>query len=651
MQMDEPTSASASKPAKSTVRRPVRAAVETAAGDTVKPAAQGEAKDAAGRQPGKEPLPFTAYNVEALSRNLARLIEEGGKTLAAYMRPREQGKIKSELPEDVAEAARSIGKVAEYWLSDPKRAMELQTSLGRAYLELWGHAVKRMAGEDSTAVTGPEAKDKRFADPEWSQNQFFNFLKQVYLLTTHWAEHLVQDAAGVDEHTRKKAAFYIRQISNAIAPSNFVLTNPELLRETLSSNAENLVRGMHMLAEDIEAGHGQIKLRQSDPTSFEVGVNLAVTPGKVVFQNELMQLIQYEATTPEVLKVPLLIVPPWINKFYILDLTPEKSFIKWCVDSGVTVFVISWVNPDARLAEKNFEQYMREGPLAAIDAIETITGETKVNAIGYCVGGTLLAITLAWLASQRQDQVASATFFTAQVDFTYAGDLSVFVDEERIQHLEEHMKERGYLEAARMANAFNMLRPNDLIWPYVVNNYLRGKKPYPFDILYWNSDATRMPAANHSFYLRNCYLTNKLSKGDMEIAGILLDLRKVTVPVYNLATREDHIAPAKSVLYGSGYFSGPVKFVLAGSGHIAGVVNPPSKMKYQYWTGPVLSGSDLDEWLAAAEEHSGSWWPDWLEWLKAQGAQTVPARPIGGGGLEPIEDAPGSYVKVKSWSE
>ena len=635
---------------KSTVKRPAKPAVGAAAKDTVKPANSSAARDA-GREPGKETAPFTAYNVEALSRNLARLIEEGGKTLAAYMRPREEGKIRSELPEDVAEAARSIGKVAEYWLSDPQRAMELQTTLGRAYLDLWGHAVKRMAGEDSAAVTAPAVKDRRFADPEWSQNQFFDFLKQVYLLTTHWADHLVEKADGLDEHTRKKAAFYVRQITNAIAPSNFVLTNPELLRETLSSNAENLVRGMHMLAEDIEAGHGQLKLRQSDPTGFEVGGNLALTPGKVVFQNELMQLIQYEATTSKVLKVPLLIVPPWINKFYILDLNPEKSFIKWCVDNGVTVFVISWVNPDARLAKKNFEQYMREGPLAAIDAIETITGEKKVNAIGYCVGGTLLAITLAWLAGQRQDRVASATFFTAQVDFTYAGDLSVFVDEERIQHLEEHMQERGYLEAAHMANAFNMLRPNDLIWPYVVNNYLRGKKPYPFDILYWNSDATRMPAANHSFYLRNCYLTNKLTKGDMEIAGTLLDLRKVTVPVYNLATREDHIAPAKSVLYGSRYFGGPVKFVLTGSGHIAGVVNPPSRMKYQYWTGPAPSGSDLDKWLDAAEEHPGSWWPDWLDWLKAQGTETVPARAVGGGGLDPIEDAPGSFVKVKSWDE
>ena len=426
-----------------------------------------------------------------------------------------------------------------------------------------------------------------------------------------------------------------------------MLTNPELLRDTLSSNAGNLVRGMHMLSEDIKAGQGHLKIRQSDLNAFEVGRNLALTPGKVIFQNDLMQLIQYEATTKEVLKVPLLIVPPWINKFYILDLTPDKSFIKWCVDNGLTVFVISWVNPDAHLAGKSFEEYMKEGVIAALDTVEAVTGEKKVNAIGYCVGGTLLSITLAYLAAKKQDRVLSATLFAAQVDFTYAGDLLVFVDKERIAQLEEHMKSQGYLEASRMANTFNMLRSNDLIWPYVVNNYLRGKKPFPFDILYWNADATRMPPANHSFYLRNCYLENNLAKGKMELDGVKLDLHDVKVPVYNLATREDHIAPAKSVLVGSKFFGGPVKFVLAGSGHIAGVINPPGKAKYQYWTGAAPRGSDLGKWLGKAKEHHGSWWPDWLEWLKSHDGDTVPARAIGGGKFKPIEDAPGSYVKVR----
>jgi polyhydroxyalkanoate synthase len=504
-----------------------------------------------------------------------------------------------------------------------------------------------MAGEPGAPAAAPQPGDKRFADPEWSSNQFFDFLKQAYLLTSDWANRLVKDANGVDPHTRQKAEFYVKQFVNAVAPSNFVLTNPELLRETFASNAENLVRGMRMLSEDIEAGQGNLKIRQSDPTVFEVGRNLATTPGKVIFQNELMQLIQYEASTTDVLKTPLLIVPPWINKFYVLDLTPEKSFIKWCVDQGVTVFVISWVNPDARHADMGFDEYMRLGPLAALDVVEQITGESKVHTIGYCVGGTLLAIALAYLAAKNQDRVASATLFTAQVDFTYAGDLLVFVDEQQISALERRMKERGYLEAGNMATAFNMLRSNDLIWPYVVNNYLRGKKPYPFDILYWNSDATRMPAANHSFYLRNCYLDNKLSKGEMTVAGERLDLRKVTVPIYNLATREDHIAPAKSVLKGSALFGGPVRYVLAGSGHIAGVVNSPNKTKYQYWTSEGPLGEDVDAWLKGATEHPGSWWPDWLQWLRDRNPETVPARAIGSPKYQPIEDAPGSYVKAK----
>jgi polyhydroxyalkanoate synthase len=598
--------------------------------------------------PKAEQPAFSATDVEAMAHNLARLVEEGGKALAAYMAPREQGKLKDEPAEEIVDAVRSIGRVAEYWMAEPQRVLELQTSLGRAYLDLWAGAVKRMAGEETPPVAAPEPADKRFADPEWSSNQFFDFLKQAYLLTANWANRLVHDAAGVDPHTRQKAEFYVKQIVNAIAPSNFVLTNPELLRETLSSNAENLVRGMHMLTEDIKAGKGSLKIRQSDTSKFEVGRNLAVTPGKVVFQNDLMQLIQYEAATKEVLKAPLLIVPPWINKFYVLDLTPEKSFIKWCVDQGITVFVISWVNPDAHQAAKGFDEYMREGPLTAFDVIEQITGEKKAHTIGYCVGGTLLAVTLAYLAAKKQDRALSATFFAAQVDFTYAGDLMVFVDEEQIAALEQKMKEQGYLDASKMANAFNMLRSNDLIWPYVVNNYLRGKQPFPFDILYWNADATRMPAANHSFYLRNCYLDNNLSKGRMIVGGETLDLRKITVPVYNLATREDHIAPAKSVLEGAKYFGGTVRYVLAGSGHIAGVVNSPSKTKYQYWTKDGPLEDDVNAWMKGATEHPGSWWPDWAQWLKALAPETTPARAVGSTKYKPIEDAPGSYVKMKS---
>ncbi|HKA73501.1 MAG TPA: class I poly(R)-hydroxyalkanoic acid synthase [Xanthobacteraceae bacterium] len=593
-----------------------------------------------------EPTQGAPFDVEAFARNTARMMEEGGRALAAYLKPREEGQVDDQYAE-ITDVVKTLGQVADYWLRDPQRALHVQTELGKAYLDLWANAVKRMAGETVQPVAEPDPRDRRFADPEWSSNQFFDFLKQAYLLTVQWANRLVRDAEGLDPHTQQKADFYVRQIANAIAPSNFVLTNPELLRETLASKAENLVRGMHMLAEDIAAGHGNLKIRQSSAAMFEVGRNLAITPGKVIFENELMQLIQYAPATVSVLKRPILIVPPWINKFYILDLTPDKSFIKWCVDQGLTVFLISWVNPDAKLAKKSFEDYMREGPLAALDVIEQATGERAVNAIGYCVGGTLLATTLAYLAARQDERIASATLFAAQVDFTHAGDLKVFVDEEQISAREREMSERGYLEGKKMATAFNLLRSNDLIWPYVINNYLKGKEPPPFDLLYWNSDATRLPAANHSFYLRNCYLKNRLSKGSMVIAGQKLKLKDIKIPIYNLATREDHIAPAKSVLLGSKYFGGPVRFVLAGSGHIAGVVNPPGKMKYQYWTGPKPTSSNLDRWLGKAKEHPGSWWPDWFEWIRAQDATEVPAREPGGGHLRPREDAPGTYVRVR----
>src|SRR3954468_21728572 len=596
----------------------------------------------------KTPPQAASFDVEAFSQNLARLIEQGGRALAAYLKPREEGKVKDDLAKDLGEIVGTLGQVADYWFSDPQRTLELQSRLGNAYLELWGNAVKRLTGEPVPPVAEPGRRDKRFADPEWTSNQFFDFLKQAYLLTTLWAERMVKDADALDPHTRQKAEFYTRQIANAISPSNFVLTNPELLRETFASNAENLVRGMHMLAEDIQAGAGELRIRQSDPSAFALGRNLAMTPGKVVFQNELMQLIQYAPSTETVLKTPLLIVPPWINKFYILDLKPEKSYIKWCVDQGITVFVISWVNPDKELGKKTFDDYMKEGPLAAMDVIEKVTGEMKVHTAGYCVGGTLLASTLAWLAEKRRVRVTSATFFAAQVDFTHAGDLMVFVDEDQISALERDMQDSGVLEGSKMAMAFNMLRSNDLIWSYVVSNYLKGQPPSAFDLLHWNSDATRMPAANHSYYLRNCYLENRLSSGSMVLDNTLLDLSKVKVPVYNLATKEDHIAPADSVLYGSQFFGGPVRFVLSGSGHIAGVVNPPAGGKYQFWTNETISDISLADWIKGSKEHKGSWWPDWREWLGSLDSEEVPARNVGSDVLPALEDAPGSYVRVRA---
>ena len=587
------------------------------------------------------------FDAEAFAMNVARAMESGGKALAAYLKPRESGEVKDQ-PTELAEVIKTLTTVAEYWLSDNNRSSDLQTKIAKGYLDLWGSAMRRLAGEEATPAIAPSPRDKRFADPEWKSNQFFDFVMQAYLLTTQWAQDLVRDAEGIDPHTRKKAEFYVNQIANALAPSNFVFTNPEVLRQTVEQNGTNLARGMQMLAEDVEAGKGVLKIRQSDPANLELGVNIAITPGKVIHQNDLMQLIQYEPTTEKVLRTPLLIVPPWINKFYILDLRPEKSFIKWCLDQGITVFVISWVNPDKTLGSKTWFDYMKEGPLAAMDVIEKATGEMKVHTLGYCVGGTMLATMLAWLAEQRRPRVTSATFLAAQVDFSHAGDLLVFVDEGQISALERDMQESGVLEGSRMAMAFNLLRSNDLIWSYVVSNYLKGQPPTAFDLLHWNSDATRMPAANHSYYLRNCYLENRLSTGTMVLDNTLLDLSKVEVPVYNLATREDHIAPADSVLYGSQFFGGPVKYVLSGSGHIAGVVNPPSSAKYQYWTNDNVRDISLPDWIKGAQEHKGSWWPNWREWLGAIDPEEVPARSVGSDAMPPIEDAPGSYVRVRA---
>ncbi|MFD2143132.1 class I poly(R)-hydroxyalkanoic acid synthase [Ancylobacter oerskovii] len=575
------------------------------------------------------------------------MVEEGGKAMAAYLRPREEGRVKDDIAEEVADVMKTLGHVAEYWLTDPKRTVDVQSRLIGGYLSLWSSTLKRLAGEKVEPVAQPPARDGRFVDPEWSSNPFFDALKQTYLLTASWAEKLVEDAE-IDKHTKHKAEFYVRQIASAVSPSNFVFTNPELLRATFASNGENLVRGMKMLAEDIEAGDGELKIRQTDNSKFKVGGNLAVTPGKVVFQNELMQLIQYSPATETVLKTPVVIVPPWINKFYVLDLNPEKSFVRWAVEQGLTVFIVSWVNPSPALADKGFEDYMHSGVLSAIEVAKQAANVEQVHAVGYCVGGTMLAMTLAWLAAAGRDVgIRSATYFTTQVDFAQAGDLKVFIDEEQVSVLERRMLESGIMDGRVMANAFNMLRANDLIWPYVVNNYLKGQAPFPFDILYWNSDSTRLPRANHSFYLRNCYLDNKFARGALSLAGHRLDLGKVTVPTYSLATREDHIAPAVSVFNGLQLFGAPVRFVLAGSGHIAGVINPPARAKYQYWTGDAPAGS-LEEWIAAADMHPGSWWPDWLAWLEAQDSERAPAREPGGGVLDPIEDAPGSYVKVKS---
>ncbi|HCL65674.1 MAG TPA: class I poly(R)-hydroxyalkanoic acid synthase [Rhizobium sp.] len=577
-----------------------------------------------------------------MAMNFAKALENLGKAASTWLAPRERGEIVDPVSEPMTELVKTMSKVADYWMADPKRTLEAQTYLLAGVFGIWTRTVQRLAGEETENSESPPA-DKRFSDEDWQRNPFFDFLRQVYLVASEWAEKLVTDAEGLDEHTRHKAAFYVRQITAALSPANFVVTNPQLYRETVASHGANLVRGMKMLAEDIAAGGGDLRLRHTDYSKFAVGENMAVTPGKVIARNEICEVLQYEPSTDTVLKRPLLIVPPWINKFYILDLNPQKSFINWCVSQGHTVFVISWVNPDERHAAKDWEAYIREGVDFALETVEKATDERQVNAIGYCVGGTLLAAALALHAQQGNKRIASATLFTTQVDFTYAGDLKVFVDEDQIGAMEERMKSSGYLDGSKMAAAFNMLRASELIWPYVVKNYLKGEDPMPFDLLYWNSDSTRMAAANHSFYLRNCYLNNNLSQGKMEIAGKRLSLKDVKIPIYNLATREDHIAPAKSVFVGSSLFGGPVKFVLSGSGHIAGVVNPPDKQKYQYWTNGAVKGS-YEDWVAGAKETPGSWWPHWQAWIEELESERVPARKPGGGALNAIADAPGSYV-------
>jgi polyhydroxyalkanoate synthase len=593
------------------------------------------------------PIPaLTAVDFEVMAENMAQLVDQGRKAIAAAIGNAEAGGPRSELAANVADATKTLGVVAEYWLAKPERAAIAQAELYGGLSEIWRQTMRRYTGEDVPPVVRPEPGDKRFESPEWEQSPFFDWLRQSYLYASRWAGEMVDKAEGLDPHTRAKAAFYTRLIASAVSPSNFVPTNPELLRATIENKGENLIRGMKMLAEDISAGHGMLKIRQSDDTKFRLGVDLATTPGKVVWRNDVMELIQYAPSTEEVYRRPLLITPPWINKFYVLDLNPEKSFVRWAVEQGFTVFIISWINPDESKAEKGFEAYMHEGVLTALDVIEKATGERKVTAAGYCVGGTLLALTLAYMGAKGDDRIDSVTFFATQVDFSEAGDLQILIDEARLDALDDAMAKTGYLDGVKMANAFNMLRPNELIWTYVVNNYMKGVEPAAFDLLYWNSDSTRIPRANHSFYMRGCYLENLLARGEMVIDGVRLNLRQVKIPVYEIATREDHIAPARSVFRGAKFFGGEVTYVLGGSGHIAGIINPPSKGKYNYLTGGPVKGT-FDEWVAGAKETKGSWWPHWLLWVTAQAPQKVKARIPGDGKLKPLCDAPGEYVRVR----
>ena len=598
---------------------------------------------------------MTAAEWEALdevSRNLMQASLKSQKLMSEAMQKALEGE--AVLPKaDPFNAAPEFGEVWNHIVHQPELMMQAQADLMKGYLDLWSNTTKRfMAGEDdagSAPVIEPEKGDKRWKSEDWSTNPVFNAIKQSYLLNQHFLMGLVRNVDGVDERTRRKVEFLTRQMTDALSPTNFALTNPDVIRETMVSRGENLTRGLQNLMNDLEAGHGRLALRQTDTAGFQVGKDLATAPGQVIFQNDVMELIQYAPATETVKQRPLLIAPPWIIKFYIMDLREKNSMIRWLTEQGFTVFLISWVNPGPELKDKTFSDYMHEGLFAALHAIEAATGETSVNAVGYCVGGTLLASALAWLEAEGQaDRIASATFFAAQTDFEQAGDLLLFIDEYWLKEIERIMDAQGgVLDGRSMADTFNLLRSNDLIWSFVVNNYLLGRQPQAFDLLFWNSDQTRMPKALHLWYLDNLYRNNRLSKGELELDGHTLDLGAVKTPVYMQASREDHIAPYPSVYRGAKRFGGPVRFMLAGSGHIAGVINHPAAGKYQHWTNDKLPKT-VEAWIKGAKEHPGSWWADWRDWLYERSGEDVPARTPGDGKLKPICPAPGRNVLVRS---
>ena len=634
---------------------------------------------------------------QRLYEAMGRITEQSRRIMQSFIE-RQANEPREFNPLAPAVVSKAYQELWQQMLTDPRRLVEAQVALWQDYAKLWENTARRMAGEVVEPAVTPEPGDRRFRDEAWSENPLYDHIKQSYLLASKFMLSTVRETEGLDAHTAHKVDFYTRQFIDALAPTNFAMTNPEVARRTVETGGENLVQGLSNMLEDLERGQGRLRVRMTDLERFKLGENVAVTPGKVVFENDLMQLLQYTPATETVRKRPLLIVPPWINKYYILDLRPKNSLIKWAVDQGHTVFVISWVNPDERLAEKTMNDYLLEGPIAALEAVGKATGESSVNAIGYCLGGTLLAATLAYLkardagdssapeppaesgdgaepptatadadgaqaaenanaretaqessapsAADRRPSIESATFFTTMVDFAEPGELGVFIDEEQLALVEESMKDKGYFDGAKMAEAFNLLRANDLIWSFVVNNYLMGKDPFPFDLLYWNSDSTRMPREMHSAYLRDMYQDNRLREpGGITLDGVPIDLSSIDVPVYILSTREDHIAPWKSTYAATSLYSGPIRFVLAMSGHIAGVVNPPSANKYGYFTGEVAETPDA--WLEAAASHEGSWWPDWDAWVSEHDGGETPAREPGAGALPVIEDAPGRYVKVR----
>jgi polyhydroxyalkanoate synthase len=660
--MNEPAGA---KPRRATRRKspPVQAAQSAAKGLGGAPEPQAAAAAPAGAQakaaaapagPETRTGPAAALEmlsseqraaIETLSFNLARAAMTAQSAIAEAALKR--AGAPTPLSIDPFHVGGAWGEVMTRLATQPEKLLRAQADLYGRYLDLWKTTALTAAGETPAPVAIPGRGDKRFNDPDWS-TPGFDLVKQSYLITSSWLNDLVSGVEGVEPLTRRRVEFVTKMLTDAFSPSNFLLSNPAALREAMESRGESVLRGVENFAADLQRGGGHLAISQTDFEQFKVGENVATAPGKVVFQNELIQLLQFSPSTPSVREIPLLIFPPWINKYYILDLRPENSMIRWLASQGFTVFVTSWVNPDQRLADKTFEDYLSDGIYAAVEAVARQTGVDRVNTVGYCIGGTLLSCALAHMAARGDTRIASATFFAAQQDFSEAGDLLIFTNEDWLKDLEAKMDAGGgVLPGQTMAETFNALRANDLIWSFFVSNYLMGKEPKPFDLLFWNADQTRMPKTLHLFYLRKFYMENALSAGKLELGGVRLDLSNVKTPVFVQSSREDHIAPARSVYKGARLFGGPTKFTLAGSGHIAGVINAPAAHKYQHWTNDVLPPT-LEDWMAGAVEHTGSWWPHWAAWLNERSGEMVDARDPAAGPLPPIEDTPGSFVKVRS---
>jgi polyhydroxyalkanoate synthase len=586
-----------------------------------------------------------SLNTDELMETSRKLTELGLKLFSKGMDAK-NGLAGAKMDDPLGLAQANLELYQAAW-ANPERVAAAQLSLWWDYATLAQRTALRLLGADSDPVAEPDQGDRRFRHPGWDENLAFDVIKQAYLLTSRAWVDLVKDFDELDERTQRKLAFSISQMADALSPSNFALTNPEVLQAMAESGGKSLMDGLKNLISDLADSDGQLNIKTTDLEAFEVGKNIAVTPGKVVFQNDLMQLIQYAPSTKQVHRTPLLIMPPWMNKYYIMDLRPGNSMMEWLVGQGHTVFMVSWVNPDERLAHKGFEDYLLDGPIAALDAIREATGERQVNVTGYCLGGILLSAAAAWLKAKGDDRIKSATYLTTMVDFCDTGEVSLFIDEDGIDTLEERINERGFLDGKLVDVTFRTLRANDLVWSFFVNSYLLGKSPKPFDILYWNADSTNMTAATHTFFMRNMYLENRLREpGGITLAGVPIDVTRVNTPSYVFSTREDHIAPWKTGYESAKLFAGPTTFLLGASGHIAGVINPPQNQKYSYWTNDAFP-ADPDSWLDSATEHAGSWWSHWMEWFAPYAGSLVPARIPGDGNLTPIEDAPGSYVKVR----